>query len=59
MELVCEKYKDRMESETARCAHPDDYCKFRTSCLIHFMGRERDLEKRKPGKSDQQCNSNT
>ena len=47
MELFCEKYKETMAGEVALCAHPDDYCKFRTACLIHFMGQERRLEERK------------
>jgi phosphoribosyl-AMP cyclohydrolase len=38
MELVCEKYKEKMTADTARCRHPKEYCKFRTSCIIHFMG---------------------
>jgi len=40
MELECAKYKEKMSSEEAYCHHPGDYCKFRTSCIIHFMGRE-------------------
>ena len=38
MELVCEKYKEKMMSDKAYCRHPKEYCKFRTSCIIHFMG---------------------
>ena len=38
MELVCEKYKEKMTADTARCRHPKEYCKFRTACIIHFMG---------------------
>ena len=30
-----------MDSEDAACRHPDEYCKFRTSCLINFMGKEK------------------
>ncbi|NOX79906.1 MAG: RNA polymerase II-associated protein [Deltaproteobacteria bacterium] len=40
MELECAKYKEKMSSEEAYCHHPGDYCKFRTSCIIHFMGSE-------------------
>jgi phosphoribosyl-AMP cyclohydrolase len=38
MELVCEKYNQKMAAEKAVCRHPKEYCKFRTSCMIHFMG---------------------
>lgn len=41
MDLICEKFKETMSSEEAVCRHPNDYCKFRTSCVIHFMGKER------------------
>ena len=27
-----------MAAEKAVCRHPKEYCKFRTSCMIHFMG---------------------
>ena len=37
MELVCEKYKEKMQSDGAVCRHPDEYCKDRTACIIHFM----------------------
>ncbi|HDK43546.1 MAG TPA: RNA polymerase II-associated protein [Desulfobacteraceae bacterium] len=40
MELECAKYKEKMSSGEAYCHHPGDYCKFRTSCIIHFMGSE-------------------
>lgn len=42
MELVCEKYKEKMEAEGAACHHPKEYCKFRTSCMIHFMAGEQE-----------------
>jgi phosphoribosyl-AMP cyclohydrolase len=38
MELVCEKYNQKMAAENAVCRHPQEYCKFRTSCMIHFIG---------------------
>ncbi len=47
MELLCEKYKEKVDSENARCAHPVEYCRFRTSCIIHFMEKERDFENKK------------
>ena len=42
MELVCEKYREKMAEADACCHHPNEYCKFRPSCLIHFLGKERD-----------------
>ena len=50
MELFCEKYKEKVDSEDAQCSHPGEYCRFRTSCIIHFMEKERDLEQRKKTK---------
>jgi hypothetical protein len=40
MELECVKYHEKMDSEHAACRHPDDYCQHRTSCMIHFIGKE-------------------
>jgi phosphoribosyl-AMP cyclohydrolase len=40
MELLCEKYNETMAAENAQCHHPSEYCKFRTACIIHFMGGE-------------------
>ncbi len=51
MELVCEKYNEKMESEDACCKHTGDYCKFRTSCIIHFMESDRE-ERSKPDTDD-------
>jgi phosphoribosyl-AMP cyclohydrolase len=42
MELFCEKYKEKVNGQNVRCSHPKEYCKFRTSCIIHFMGGEND-----------------
>ena len=44
MEVECIKYRERMSSEQAECRHPDDYCKFRSSCIIHFLGCEKKKE---------------
>ena len=41
MELVCIKFNEKMDSENAVCTHTSDYCKYRTSCIIHFMEMER------------------
>lgn len=40
MDLVCEKYQQKMRAEKARCRHAKEYCKFRSSCMIHFLARE-------------------
>ena len=40
MDLFCEKYNENMSGENAFCTHPKEYCKFRTQCIIHFMGGE-------------------
>jgi len=58
MELFCEKYKQKMDSEGAVCRHPTEYCKFRASCMIHFLTKEtvgkreenkvEELDRRKP-----------
>ena len=39
MELFCEKYKEQVTGNI-RCTRPKEYCKFRTACIIHFMGGE-------------------
>ena len=44
MKLVCEKFKESMESEEAECRHPNDYCPSRTSCMILFLEKERKRE---------------
>ena len=41
MDLFCEKHNETMSGENARCNHPKEYCKFRTACIIHFMGGEK------------------
>ncbi len=40
MELECAKYHDKVSSDAPACAHPGDYCQFRSSCMIHFMEGE-------------------
>ena len=44
MELECAKFKDTMPADEAKCRHPADYCKFRSSCIIHFMEKEKATE---------------
>ena len=41
MELTCDKYKKKMESETASCEHLEEHCKFRGACIINFLTRQR------------------
>ncbi|ADH86052.1 hypothetical protein [Desulfurivibrio alkaliphilus] len=41
MELICEKYREKMPEDEAYCRRPNEYCKFRTACIIHFVGQER------------------
>jgi len=40
MELFCEKHNESVDSADARCRHAAEYCKFRTACIIHFIGGE-------------------
>ncbi len=47
MELICEKYKVKMVEAEASCAHLEEYCKFRTACIINLLTRERDREARR------------
>lgn len=47
MELVCEKYQEKIDSEKGVCQRPTEYCKFRSACLLHFLGREKAGEKKK------------
>ena len=47
MELVCEKYKEKVDSEKAVCRRHTEYCKFRGACLLHFLARERAGEEKK------------
>jgi len=41
MDFFCEKYKEKVSGYTVGCTHPKEYCKFRTGCIIHFMGGEK------------------
>jgi hypothetical protein len=47
MELVCEKYKEKVDSEKAVCRRPTEYCKFRSACLLYFLAREKAGEEKK------------
>lgn len=53
MELVCEKHQERMDPAGAECRHPREYCKFRSSCIVHFLTREKKQEdKGRPAKTN-------
>lgn len=47
MELVCEKYKEKVDSDKAVCRRPKEYCKFRSACLLHFLAGEKTGEEKK------------
>jgi phosphoribosyl-AMP cyclohydrolase len=49
MELLCEKYNETMAAEDAWCKHSKEYCKFRTACVIHFMGEDKNVKE--PGEN--------
>ena len=40
MKLRCEKYREEVEGNPPRCAHPGEYCRFRQACMINFLGRD-------------------
>jgi hypothetical protein len=57
MELVCEKYKEKMAATAACCRHPAGYCKFRSSCVIWFLAGEKagDNDSAPQGETDNQA----
>ena len=36
-QLPCAKYNRYQDRRDPHCSDPELYCKYRTSCLIHFM----------------------
>lgn len=46
MDLFCEKYKKKLSREEGVCTHLEEYCKFRESCIVNYMTRERQREER-------------
>jgi hypothetical protein len=40
MELECAKYHEKVDGDHPACPHPEGYCRFRTSCMIHFLEKE-------------------
>ena len=51
MKVVCEKYNEEMVIKDAVCRHPKEYCKFRTSCIIHFQTPRLKEDKEEPLKN--------
>lgn len=49
MELECVKYHEKMTSAEAHCRHLNDYCKYRSSCIIHYMEKENSYENSRSG----------
>jgi hypothetical protein len=47
MELECEKYKETVDSVPPVCRHPNDFCQFRTGCIVNFMEKENKREEKK------------
>jgi len=47
MELECEKYREKIDSATPVCRHPNDFCQYRTGCIVHFMEQENKREEKK------------
>jgi len=46
MEFFCEKYNEKVEGVHVQCSHPHEYCKFRSACMIYFMGGEQGVGNR-------------
>lgn len=40
----CQKHQIKMCKACAKCRDPELYCKFRPSCLIHFLDKEKAKE---------------
>ena len=45
--LPCMKYNRDHDRRNPRCADPELYCKYRTSCLIHFMEKNNEHQDEK------------
>jgi hypothetical protein len=44
---VCQKHNVHLCEECLTCRDPELYCKFRPSCMIWFVHKERRLEERR------------
>jgi hypothetical protein len=42
---TCSKYGLRMPPSSAACKDPKLFCKFRPSCLIHFLDKQHRAER--------------
>jgi hypothetical protein len=45
MKGYCEKYRQSLRGSHIACPHPKEYCKFRSACIVHFMGKNAEEEK--------------
>ena len=54
MELICEKYNEKMKADEASCRHPGEYCKFRNACMIQFLAKE---SKRQPDSAENKADA--
>ena len=43
-DYLCMKHQTHANEEDLRCRDPEIYCKFRTSCPIHFLSKEGNAE---------------
>lgn len=51
MKLECYKYNEKMQAGDAVCRHPNDYCKYRASCMIQFLSSENRAKRKAAGKN--------
>jgi len=42
----CAKQQHYLCGECLKCSDPDLYCKYRPSCVIHFLEKEKKLEEK-------------
>ena len=42
----CSKHQHYLCEECLKCADPEIYCKFRSSCLIHFLEKEKKIKEK-------------
>ncbi len=46
--FLCEKYKQTIDINKNPCPHPNDYCQFRTRCIInHYFKEAKDCTERR------------
>jgi hypothetical protein len=43
-QLPCLKYNRYQDIRDPRCSDPELYCKYRTSCMIHFMQKNNERQ---------------